>query len=80
MKKLVLVLLLALPMTGCLSLPRRAVEDVKTAQDIIIPQYLSYVNADADPAHDAGWKDDKRKQVEALNRRMEALLKAADGK
>ena len=81
MKKMALVAALAaaISLSGCLSLPRKAVEDVKSAQDIILPQYLKYVDADTDPAHDSGWKDDKRKQVEALQRRMDALLKAADG-
>ena len=72
-KILVVALVLSL-LTGCLStIPAKAVTDIEETHDIILPEYIEYVETDPDLDDDE--KDDARKLVGSLERLVDALKK-----
>lgn len=76
MKKLLIVAAFLLGAVGCCSIERKAVSEVEATQDIILPQYLNYVEKDAvlSPAQ----KDDRKKLVESLRRVTGNLKKTTE--
>lgn len=79
MKSIILTAALLVMLSACACPPEIAVgiDQVGATQDILLPQYLTYVKADA--KLDAAQKDDRIKLVESLNRLIVSLKKAAKG-
>lgn len=72
-RKVLLAAVIALFGAGCCdhSLALRAVREMEQAHEMILPEYLSYVDADAKLDRDE--KTDRHKQAEALKRAAAAL-------
>lgn len=73
-------LLTALCAAGCCgpsAAQRKAAEDLdRVLTEKLLPRYQAYVDKDADPAHDAAWKDDQKKLADAVRAASSALRDA----
>ena len=79
MKKLTLAFaaLMALSLGACsCTAEKKAVSDIQSTQQIVLPQYLNYVEKDASLNKDQ--KDDRKKLVESLQRLVEVLRKSLE--
>ena len=62
-------------LSACCSVERQAIERVERAENFIIDEYRSYVQANKDLS--AEQKDDREKLIENLHHALDALKKAA---
>jgi hypothetical protein len=58
---------------GCCTADQRAVSEIRATNEIVLPQYQAYV--DADPALQPAQKDDRKKLIESLKRLVDSLIK-----
>lgn len=69
--RILLVLVAAVLLPACASVEKKTVLDLHDASSRVLPQHLKYL--DADTAMDPDRKDDQKKQVEAMQRAIDAL-------
>jgi hypothetical protein len=67
------LLILALGVEGCGGLSKKTAKDIETASEMILPEYLSYV--EADPKLKDAQKQDRKNQVRALQDVIRAAQK-----
>jgi hypothetical protein len=72
---IVFALLAMFVVSGCSHVSLQAVENVDKSGELIFPEYLKYVDADA--ALKPEDKADRRKLIESHRRNVEALKKSA---
>lgn len=77
MKKLALVLVLALFPVGCCTADKEAAREIDATHALMFPRYLKYIEADP-RVEPAGWKDDEKKLVESLDRLTKKLIKSVE--
>jgi uncharacterized membrane protein YfbV (UPF0208 family) len=70
----VAIIALAAMMTGCCAAEKNAASNVRSTQELILPDYLKYVEADA--ALTVAQKDDRKKLADSLRRLTDQLKKS----
>lgn len=73
--KILLICLLPLALAACCAVTQKSIEQVEASHELILPDYLGYVDKDA--GLDADSKDDRKKLVESLKRVVAKLKKEA---